>query len=182
MLKKERSVTLFSKPGMGKGTFANVFLKETGCDSMWIDGSFNNGIDYVRNHVQSFAYTGRGFSDKAKLCIFNEADRLTEESQSALKEIIERSAQITLFWFLTNYIANKKRKIDEAILSRAPVIEFKKAHETDIKKHVSKILQAERVDFIEKTIQGYITRFQGDIRRIINEVENHVIDGILTRI
>ncbi len=182
VLKNECNITLYSKPGMGKGTFANVFLKETGCESMWINASFDNGIDFIREKVQSFAYGGLGFSDRRKLCIFNEADRLTDDAQSALKEIIERSSNLTLFWFLTNILVEKKRKINDAILSRAPVIEFKKAPEKNILQYIAGILKAEGVDFIEKTIMGYITRFQGDIRRIINEVENHVVDGKLIKI
>jgi DNA polymerase III delta prime subunit len=182
VLKKECSVTLYSKPGMGKGTFANVYLREADCESLWVNASFDNGIDFIRERVQSFAYGGLGFSDRRKLCIFNEADRLTDDAQSALKEIIERSAKLTLFWFLTNVLKEKKRKLDDAILSRAPVIEFKKAPEKDILRYVSGILKEEGVEFIDKTVMGYITRFQGDIRRIINEVENHVVDGRLQKV
>jgi replication factor C small subunit len=175
VLKKECSVTLYSKPGMGKGTFANVFLKETGCDHMWVNASQDNGIDFIRNQVEPFAYAGRGLSDKSKVCIFNEADELTPGAQKALKMIIEQSAKITLFWFLTNTLG---KKINDAILSRAPVIEFKKPKESDIQDYVAGILRAEGVVFKKETLQEYIEN-QSDLRGVLNRVETAVVDGKL---
>ena len=145
---------------------------------LWVNASQDNGIDFIRNQVEPFAYAGRGLSDKPKVCIFNEADELSPGAQKALKMIIERSTKITLFWFLTNTLG---KKINAAILSRAPLIELKRADESDIIKFVSGILLAEGIDFNKATLQSYITN-QSDIRGILNRVESAVVDGKLCRI
>lgn len=71
------NVLLAGKPGTGKGTFMDIFLKETGYDFLKLNASDENSIDVVRDTVKSFS-TSLGFTDK-KIVYLNECLEENEE-------------------------------------------------------------------------------------------------------
>lgn len=100
------NMLLYGTPGIGKGTFVHILLKESGCEHMWMNGSDNTGIDFIRDKVKPFAEAGRGFSDKPKILVLNEADSLSSGQQGAqkmLRQLMEDTHKITRFIFLANY-------------------------------------------------------------------------------
>ena len=60
------------------------------------------GIDIIREKVSTFVNSA-GFSNKLKVVVFNEADRLSMQAQDALKEIMEKKSLQARFIFTTNF-------------------------------------------------------------------------------
>lgn len=81
------NVLLVGKPGTGKGTFVDIFLKETGYDFMKINASDENSIDIVRDKIKSFA-TSLGITNK-KIVYINECLEENEEIIIGTKDSYE---------------------------------------------------------------------------------------------
>ena len=100
------NLMLYGTAGVGKGTFANIMIKETGYDHMWLNASDETGIDIVREKISPFA-TSMPMT-KMQLVILNESDSLTSTSkqnaQKMLKQLMEDVYKVTRFIYLTNNI------------------------------------------------------------------------------
>ena len=95
---------LYGPPGIGKGTFAHIMLKETGLPSMWVNASDHTGIDNIREHVRPFA-TAAAITIP-KIVVMNEADALSDGksgAQKMLRQLMEDVHKICRFIFLANY-------------------------------------------------------------------------------
>lgn len=71
------NMLLAGPPGVGKGTFANIFLESTGYDYIKLNCSDETGIENVRNKVKSFA-CALGTTD-LKIVYLNECLEENEE-------------------------------------------------------------------------------------------------------
>ena len=47
-IKEVPNIMLYGTAGVGKGTFTNILLKETGYDHMWVNASDETGIEGIR--------------------------------------------------------------------------------------------------------------------------------------
>jgi len=77
VIKEQPNIMLVGNAGVGKGTFTNVFLKETKLDYMKINCSDETSIDAMRTKVKSFA-TALGVTP-LKIVILNECLEENEE-------------------------------------------------------------------------------------------------------
>jgi DNA polymerase III delta prime subunit len=71
------NVLLYGGPGVGKGTFCNIFLKETNSEYLKINASDENSVDDVRTKIKTFA-TSVSFQTP-KIIILNECLEENEE-------------------------------------------------------------------------------------------------------
>jgi len=71
------NLMLIGPPGIGKGTFTNIFVQKTGLDFMKINCSDETSIDNIRTKVKSFAMS-LGITSK-KVVIMNECLEENEE-------------------------------------------------------------------------------------------------------
>ena len=92
---------LYGDAGGGKTTLAKLLVNNIDCDYIYINASDENNIDTVRDKIKSFA-SSMGFSP-LKVIILDEADAMTDESQFALRRIIEEYSVITRFFLICNY-------------------------------------------------------------------------------
>jgi len=81
------NLMLYGGPGVGKGTFANILLRHTGHDYLWVNASDYTGIDHMRTGgiVRDFA-TALGVTP-LKIVVMNEADSLSQGAQGAQKAL-----------------------------------------------------------------------------------------------
>jgi replication factor C small subunit len=172
-MKEIPNLLLYCKPGVGKGTFTHIFLKETGLDYLWVNASDERGIDVMRDKIKSFA-TALGISG-IKVVVLNEGDALTTEAQGMLKQLIEDVHKITRFIFLANY----EHPFIPEIKSRCQVIEISNPPGADILKFCEHILKSEGVEYDRKTVVSIIKKCHPDIRSIIWRLQENTIDGIL---
>lgn len=170
---------LSGPPGIGKGTFLNIFLNETGYDCLKVNASDDNGIVFMRDKVIPFI-SSLGMT-KYKIVYLNEADNLTESAQKLLRDPIEAVHEHTRFALL----CNDSNYLKDYILSRMLLIELNHPPADSIFNHCLNILQKENIEInneIKKSIVKMIKTLYPDIRRIINSLQGSVIDGKLDSI
>ena len=171
MLKTLPNIFLAGHAGVGKGSFVSVFLKETGCDFLKINGSDENSIDTFREKIKSFG-TSLGITP-IKYVVLNEAERLSQAALDALLDFSESVQSITRFIF----IVNSKEKFKPEHLSRYQKIDFIPAAAGDIAKHCLKILKAEKVEVNKPGLIDIVKKCYPDIRDTINTLQLNCIDG-----
>ena len=173
-IKEVPNLMLVGPPGVGKGTFVNIYLKETGLDYIKINCSDETGIDNLRTKVKSFA-TALGIT-KLKIVILNESDFLSLPAQAMLRDLMEQVQGITRFVFQCNY----GHKMIKELLSRCQVVELNNPPAKEIYEHCVSILNKERITIKNKSaIVNVIKRLYPDIRRTINTLQMSVDGGVL---
>ncbi len=174
VIKERPNIMLVGNAGVGKGTFTNIFLKETGLDYMKLNCSDETSIDAMRTKVKSFA-TALGITP-LKIVVLNEADYLSPNAQAMLRDLMESVQSITRFIIQCNY----GNKVIPELQSRCQVIELNGPPMKDIGIHILKILKEENVKVKNKSaISDVIKKLYPDIRKIINTLQMNTIDGVL---
>lgn len=158
-----------SKPGMGKTTAAKIIAKEIlDCQYIYINASDENGIDTIRTRILEFAQTKALFGN-FKVIILDEADGLTIQAQSALRNIMEEYSKYVRF-ILT---ANNKNKIAPAIQSRCVSLDFE-FEQKDVLIRCLNILQEEQIELSKddiKNVAQIVKLNFPDIRKTINTLQ-----------
>lgn len=111
---------LAGPPGVGKTNLVKALANSLDRDFMIINGSDERSIDVIRNKVKNYASTVSLSSTGKKILLIDEGDNLTNDSQLALRAAIEELQHNCSFIFTCNY----KNRIDPALQSRCPVIDF----------------------------------------------------------
>jgi DNA polymerase III delta prime subunit len=171
------NMLLYGTPGVGKGTFTNIFLKETGFDKMWINASDFTGIDAIRDKVRPFA-TSMSLSP-LKIIVLNEADSLTSGPQGAqkmLRQLVEDVHKICRFILICNYV----HFIIQEMESRFTYIKIDDPPKKEIGKLCLKILKSEKVKYSAKDVISIVEKCYPDIRKTINVLQQNTIKGKLT--
>lgn len=167
------NVLLAGKPGTGKGTFMDIFLKETGYDFLKLNASDENSIDVVRDTVKSFS-TSLGFTDK-KIVYLNEGDFLSPNAQSAIRDLAESVQKNCRFFILANY----PQKIIDPIKSRCQTITLNDPPKDQLLKFCFKILKSENIEVKNKSgVVEIIKAHYPDIRQIVNTLQLNCVNGV----
>lgn len=173
-------MTLSGPPGIGKTSTIKALANELGRDFMKINGSKERSIDTIRTKVENFASTVSLSLTGKKILLIDEADNLTNDAQMALKALIEDVQRNCTFIFTCNY----KNRLDSALLSRCPVIEFSIPSKEKPKlasvfyERIIEILKAEGIEYDDKkTIMKLITKHFPDFRRTLHELQRNSLGG-----
>lgn len=166
--------------GTGKSSLVNVLKHEINIDDMdflYINASFDNSIDVIRTKVNSFVNT---FAMSAfKMVYLDEADRLTPAAQDALKSMVEDYAENARFIFT----CNKPSRIIPELKSRCQEIAFRTLNKDEVFAKAVEILDLEGVDLEQKNIAKLIKAYRDatfpDFRKLLNTLQQNVIDGVL---
>src|SRR5207247_2281091 len=102
-----------------------------------------------------------------KIVILDEADKMTSEAQTALREMIEKGSEITRFIIICNYLS----QIIEPIQSRCVVFRFTRLPKEDVVDYLRMICEKEKVKFEEKALAQIYDTTGGDMRHSINIVQ-----------
>lgn len=173
------NLMLYGGPGVGKGTFANILIKHTGYDHLWVNASDETGIEFVRTggKVKNFA-TSLGITP-LKIVIMNEADSLTrgaQGAQKALKQLMEDVHKITRFIFLTNSIEAMMTELQD----RCHVIEVSNPPAKEMYLFAAKILKSEGIKFDKKNLLSIIKKCYPSIRNMIRSLQVNIKNKELT--
>jgi DNA polymerase III delta prime subunit len=170
------NILLYGTPGVGKGTFANILLKHTGFDKMWINASDETGIEAIRGKVRPFA-TSMSLTP-LKIVILNESDSLTTGPQGAqkmLRQLVEDVEKICRFILICNYI----HLLIPEMESRFQYVKIDNPPAKDIGKYCLKILKKEGVEYEGQTVIDIVRKCYPDIRKTINVLQQNTVNGKL---
>lgn len=169
----------YGPPGTGKTTTAlaicfqlfgkNLFKERV----LELNASDERGIKVVREKIKTFAKLKIKMSYEKhpnyKVIILDEADALTDESQFALRRIIEENSSTTRFFFICNYVT----KINKAIISRCAVYRFKPLNNNTIFNMLMNICNNENIKINKKNLNELINYCNGDLRKAINTLQRY---------
>ena len=167
----------YGPPGCGKTSTIFALTKQLFPQDIWQDrilelnASDERGINAVRHKIKNFAKNSVNNSNTNippwKIIILDEADTMTNDSQFALRRIIEKYSKITRFCIICNY----KNKIIEPIKSRCACFYFKSLSNIHIMKRLKYICKNENVKYNNEILENIIKISRGDLRKTINYVQ-----------
>jgi replication factor C small subunit len=159
--------------GTGKTTAAKAIIRMLKCDYIILNASEERGIDVIRQKVITFAST-QSKNGNIKIVILDEADFLTNESQTALRNILESFSRNTRFILTCNYL----QKIINPIQSRCILVKFDNIKKEDVLKRLEYICKNENIPYEISALEKIIDQTGTDIRASINKIEQ-LKDGVL---
>jgi DNA polymerase III delta prime subunit len=179
---KVPNMILSGSPGVGKTNLVKALAKSLDRDFMIINGSDERSIDVIRNKVKNYASTISLSNTGKKILLIDEGDNLTNDSQLALRAAIEELQHNCSFIFTCNY----KNRIDPALQSRCPVIDFtipskeKPELASQFLKRINYILDQENIKLEDKKILTKILiKYFPDFRKILNVLQKHSNSGFI---
>ena len=168
---------LSGSPGIGKTTLAKVLMTEMDIpefDVLEVNASRETGIDFIRDsiepHVQKIPF------GPFKVVLLDEADRLSQQAQDSLKGIIEENST----WARFVLTCNSPNRILPPLHSRLQQMHFGSIDKTEFTARAATILVEENIDFDLDTLDTYVKAVYPDLRKCINLLQQHSIDGKLT--
>lgn len=176
------NLILAGPAGVGKTSISKALCDQLGTDMLFVNASLDRGIGDIRTTVAQFASTVSLTGDK-KVVLLDEADNLTQDSQKALRALIEEFQNHCRFILTCNYPHN----IIDAIHSRCTVFDF---HVRDPKevtvlsgeffKSVVSILKKNEVKFDMQVLAKFVMSKAPDWRGVLNTVQGNISDGELS--
>jgi len=157
---------LVGRPGTGKTTLAKVIIKTNDYEYLLLNASDERGIDVVRNKVKMFAMS-TSMNNKLKIIFLDEADYLTMEAQTSLRNIIETYSKHCRFILTANYI----NKIIEPLKSRCITYEFSLPDKKEILQRLMYIVEKEEIDISKELVEILIEDKYPDIRNMVNSLQ-----------
>ena len=160
-------MVFYGSAGTGKTSTAIAICKQLYKDSyndnvLELNASDERGIRVVREKIKTFSQ--KAADTDFKVIILDEADAMTNDSQFALRRIIEKYSINTRFILICNYI----NKIITPLLSRCAIFRFKTMKSNEIKDILMKIIKKENIIIDEENISNII---KDDLRRSINNLQ-----------
>lgn len=179
----------YGPPGTGKTTTASAICKHIFTSKhvdnkkifnervLELNASDERGIKVVREKIKTFAaqalnnYEGIPFF---KIIILDEADVMTNDSQFALRRIIEQYSHITRFILICNYVT----KIIPPLSSRCSRYRFNQITLNSMKIIIENILNKENIYYDTSNIDDIVLCIHnysnGDLRKAITLLQRSV--------
>lgn len=165
---------LYGPAGTGKTSIARIITDALKSSVLSINASDENGIEVIRTKLRNFSM-GVSLQPGIKIAILDEADFITPQGQAALREMMERFSLNTRFILTANY----KERIIDPIQSRCQTFEIIPQSRKDVAIHVAAILEQEATQFNNKDVATIVNAHYPDMRKIINDLQRHMVDGKL---
>ena len=176
---KDKSIPhlLFSgSAGTGKTTLAKILINELEIqeyDTLHINASRDNGVDFIKDRVESFVQT-MPFGD-FKVVLLDEADYMSQNAQAILRGLMETYAGQSRFILTCNYL----HKVIPALHSRTQGFHIDKTDHTEFTARVATILVTEGIEFELDTLDSYVKATYPDLRKCLNLVQPNSQSGQL---
>ena len=174
-----QNLALFSnQPGTGKTSLAKSIIQELGGEALFLNASMENGIDTLRTKIMQFC-TSESFDAKLKIIVLDESDNFSQDSQKALRGIIEQFSVSSRFILTGNY----KDKIMDAVLDRFSVYDFSDFSREEMVKPIFErlkfVLENEKITYNPQDLIPVINTFYPSIRSAIKTLQQYSGTGEL---
>lgn len=174
------------QPGCGKTTLARIFAsKYLGEDVDFsidhpdyreMNASDERGIDVIRGRkVKDFCQTNSQTPGKKRILYLDEADGFTQDSQRALRAIMENNQARVIIIMAINHL---EKITEKALLSRCVVFKFDPAPPEKLGSYLLFVMHQEGIKLINDSIIDDIITFpeyQGDFRRMLNDTVQKLV-------
>lgn len=167
------NLILHGPPGTGKTTtimnFINQYQPYKKELVIHLNASDDRGIDIIRNKIAIFTNTNMLFEkDKKKFIVLDEVDYMTSIAQDTLYNIIQKTSQHNIVFFLIcNYISKIKHQLqNECIKCR-----FYNLPSTSINSFLETICKKENVEYTPIILNSIQKYYDSDIRAMINYIQ-----------
>jgi replication factor C subunit 2/4 len=140
------------------------------------NASDERGINVVRDKIKLYAKNYVTSNEKFKnnpeykIIILDEADTMTNDSQFALRRIIETCSNVTRFCIVCNYI----NKIIEPLNSRCAKFRFKSLTDDQMVDRLKYICEQENVNYTVDILEQIQSFSNGDLRVGVNFLQKSV--------
>ena len=164
---------LVGPAGTGKTTAAKILVNSIECDKMILNASDENNIETVRSKIRSFAATQsfKGF----KIIVLDEFDGFSRQGQEALRNLMEHFSLTTRFILTANYV----ERVIDPIQSRVQMFKIIPPSNKEVCIHLAKILKQEGIKYEPSIVKTLVDAYFPDVRKVINEAQLSVHDGVL---
>jgi putative ATPase len=169
---KLSSAIFYGPSGTGKTTLARIIAENTNNNFITLN-AVTSGIKDIKEQI-SFAVDELSIYNKRTILFIDEIHRFNKAQQDALLPYVENGT-IILIGATTE---NPYFEVNQALISRSLIFEFKKITNEDIKKVVRKALKdAERgygnknVELDEDALSHIVENSNGDIRKALSALE-----------
>lgn len=165
--------------GTGKTTLAKIIrsMLNLGSEAMFIPASMQSGVEMVRSKIVNFCEAG-GFGGM-KLIIFDEADRLSQDAQEMMRNVIDRYQEDVRFIFT----CNRLNKIIEPVQGRMWVVQVSALNEEEFIERLIDIAINEDVDLeqdgAEERLDRIMSEFYPNLRTAISALQRSFPNGVL---
>jgi DNA polymerase III delta prime subunit len=140
---------------------------------MEVNASRETGIDFIRDrivpHIQKIPF------GPFKVVLLDEADRLSQQAQDSLKGIIEENSA----WARFILTCNSPNRILPPLHSRLQQMHFGSVDQTEFTARAATILVEENINFDLERLDTYVKVTYPDLRKCINLLQQHSIEGEL---
>jgi len=152
---------LFVGPqGSGKTSVARILLANIDCQVLSLNASTERGIDVVRGKIGGFVTSM--FPKRWNIVFLDEADQMTTEAQTGLRNMVESYHERSRF-ILT---ANQGYKIIPPIQSRCQMFTFGRPPLKERWRILTAVLAAENIAADPQLVLGYAEKYP-DMRRML---------------
>jgi len=124
----------------------------------------------IKNFVKSKVPLGQPF----KILIMDEAERLTDAAQHALRRLMElyhKTCRVCI-------ICNQPEKVIEYLKSRCSTFNFRYLEGKEIKKRLKYIAESEKIEIEETSLDIILKSSKGDLRKAINILQTIAIPDL----
>lgn len=159
---------LLGPAGSGKTTVAKIICRTLDCRVLALNASKDRGIDVVRQQIGSFVTAQT--DARWNICWLDEADHMTTDAQTAMRNQIESYAARSRFILTGNYGS----RIIGPIQSRCQVLHLDRPPLKERYRILERVLKAEGITADTPTTLSYVEKFP-DLRQTLMQAQRCVL-------
>ena len=171
------NILFYGPPGTGKTTtiinlinkYSKIYKQENKGLVIHLNASDDRGIDIIRNQIYQFVNTKSLFNEGTKFVILDEADYMTKNAQTALRDLIQNHNSDVRYCLICNYIS----RIDKSLQNEFVKLHFCNLPKTEILKYLNNIIKNENIKISNTNVESIQKLFKSDIRSMVNYIQSH---------